>query len=1555
MSRVIENTAFPSAMEVKLRRIRWRQVGLAVARAVAIAASVLIAAMLVAMLADWWFVLFDTGVRLALTVASLSLAVAVLLMVGIRPVIYALGWTRAAHDADAEVPQLEERWTTISHFAKSDYQPTTKVAKAMLQQVISEAVALGTLVEPARVVRVARLRKVLIVASACVVVLVGFLAVNWEQNSVLLRRFWAPMAQITATQLECVTGDAAIPRGRPMDIVTRLSGLKRDAATLMLVTESDESKMIVLASNPDVPNTFTHHVTVDESFRYRVSAGDGRSEWHSITAIDPPEIAAVRLTVTAPDYVDRPPYEKSLLPSRVKAIQGSRLTLEIRSAAELESFELLLGRDDQAGEAIEQTLVLSPESDGWYRFETLLEQDLSLSPILHSPFGLTNEDRRICRIQVIPDKAPVARVISPTEEMSVSPDEVIDIKFEAHDDHGIAKAELIVYQEFENGDREVLRVQDIPLDEQQLEKHILGTAKLDLSEFALDDGTNISYAVRVTDNRMLNLDPKDAAARKSGDDEPAAAESKTAEEAGKDATSVAQSTDSQDSSREIGELPSAAAMAVASELSDSENTSQESPGESQLAKADVAESAKEGVRVGTDKEKTPVAKADAQGESNNNEPTIPDDPTAVAADKGDGPMPSENPDSTDGEVATSKGGSPPATSSDSPPAGDDKSDSSAVAAASSKPTENTENDKAQPAGGSPNPQTPTAADPQLAKGGSGAPQTPQDSSPPEDPSDPLPNTELGQPASDSKSSSGSVQLSEISQSRSSSSTPSADLRRDMKFESQRGQNTESNRLRLTITAREAVAANPGSSRPSDAMNTRELLQRIDKELEAAELTLLELNQQPDLAAVPERSQQVDARLEKAEQIVADLRNDTKETKYAFVGLQMLDIGRTHLTPARDRMYVLIQDPGLNPARNILEALHHTTSAREQIEALTKRFEAVARERELAEDLEEVAKIYEVYVENMQNVLREAQQNQNPLRRKMAIVEVDEAYLKRYTQVLEMRRELMAEFGRILGDDPRLMGKYMDLIKRRGGNLRNQLTDLRERQEDISIELSGWLRVDESQRPDVWIQVAEMRLLAVKQLVNEALQLESRTLSQLPLNLESDAAAARGVVGHAKEVALKARQNSLKAKALIDDALRSDDVKIDLLAVADELAYELVELDAALEQLAFEHEGNEETADFVTKRLAESRSVAEQAIAWAEVVSHVRHDGYHGLAAIDQHKLAIATDRLRIAMSSIEDDLRGTFQSDDIPPEVANIVRELLMVMETITFNQAAATYELENGQLESAEVQQTMATEGFERAEELFDKMRRKTVEILDQREVDNPNIADLIDPTLDEFLERLEREPDLNQLLGIPNRPRNLRVIQDWMLWQSQGQGGGGGDGEAGSSAQQAAANAMQRAQQMAQRKANEEEKERPAANDGNLTEEEMRKFAAAEKSDEEMEKMLRAIEEKIKDPATNEEQRKELQEKAKMLALMLQDARNGNLDSRKWQELVAGDELKAMLEALASGQPIPDSQWNRLLSTLDTGLWQVRGRTPPEDYRKAIEQYQDQIRRLLNAEDAE
>ena len=125
MTRVINSSALPSVIEEKLRSIRWRQSLLAGLRAIAIGASVLIAAMVVAMIADWTFTLFNTGVRTALTTISLILAVVALLATGLSPLIAAFRRTDAAMHADDEVPQLEERWTTVATFATSEHQPTT--------------------------------------------------------------------------------------------------------------------------------------------------------------------------------------------------------------------------------------------------------------------------------------------------------------------------------------------------------------------------------------------------------------------------------------------------------------------------------------------------------------------------------------------------------------------------------------------------------------------------------------------------------------------------------------------------------------------------------------------------------------------------------------------------------------------------------------------------------------------------------------------------------------------------------------------------------------------------------------------------------------------------------------------------------------------------------------------------------------------------------------------------------------------------------------------------------------------------------------------------------------------------------------------------------------------------------------------------------------------------------------------------------------------------------------------------------------------------------------
>ena len=322
-------------------------------------------------------------------------------------------------------------------------------------------------------------------------------------------------------------------------------------------------------------------------------------------------------------------------------------------------------------------------------------------------------------------------------------------------------------------------------------------------------------------------------------------------------------------------------------------------------------------------------------------------------------------------------------------------------------------------------------------------------------------------------------------------------------QAQGGQNAETNRRTLKITERLAALAAAESDSTVQNLEIRDRVVVIDRMLAEVEvgLSLVIQREIPDA----DRTEQfgiMDERLGRVETYIAELREETKDEQFAFVGLQMVDIGRTHVTPARDRVFVAIRDAS-GADSQATDALQHVIRARELLAALLERYDEVVRERELGDDLDDTITMYEVYVEKMQQLMREARQNRNPLERKMGIIEVDQDYLDRYAEVLTLRREMMAEFARMLADDPRLLAKYMDLIKRRRSSLRDQLTELAERQYDSSTEVSGWLRASDDQRSDLWMLVAELRLQAATMLARDAAELAERLDKQMPLVLDPE--------------------------------------------------------------------------------------------------------------------------------------------------------------------------------------------------------------------------------------------------------------------------------------------------------------------------------------------------------------------------------------------------------------------------------------------------------------------
>ena len=1548
MSQDIKPTALPASMDDKLRAIRRRQTALILARAVVVGASVLISAMVFAMAADWWFTLFNTSVRTVLTTASIGAMVLACLAAGVRPLMAVLGWKHAAASADNEVPELEERWSTVASFAESAHRPATDEGRAMLEQVTSEAVALARLVKPQRVARPRSLKPAALALAACLVVLSGFLALDWPRTSVLLRRFWSPTAQITATKLNNITGDVTVPRGELLQLTTEQSGLITQSALLTLEYDAGTHDVFELPPDQDSDLLFTHIMRADDSFRYRVRAGDDRTEWRTVTVIDYPALAEVQFTVTPPDYVDRPPFKKTLIPGRVRAVQGSRLNLAMKPQSALERLDLQLTFPREGAEATLQTQTLEPDADGWYRFQSQLLEDVVLRPQLVSTHGLTNLDHSDCRIQVIPDRAPVARVISPTAEMSVAVDETIDIQFEAHDDHGIATAELVVYDESLTDagvEPRLLAVQPIPLGEQRLERHVLASTQLDLTKLNLEKGMNISYAVRVTDNRQVTVTPDAMTAQRS----------------------EARPEESNDSSPPPADpsAPLAHALADARDLTGRQ--ADEGPaGEPDRTRSPTGRNPTPSPD-GTD----PTADSDSESQASNKRIRNSDE-QARGNDRADDSVrqsePNVGPSSgvpTRDERTPSTEDSPRAASAtretpdeerssgdETPPSNDPPKDSPAPAADDSETAgESDDEGESQPNRDRPSEDGPTdEADTTLAQSGIRESEAdPDDENAPAasatatDPSDEEPQ------ANNAESRANRTDEASVGDPDSASDRPESEPRPPMPFvldsqQAQGGQNTETSRRTLKITERLTALAAADELAGAEKMEIRDQVVAIDRMLIRVESGLQQLvdREIPD-AARSTQFADLDEELGHVEIYIAELREETKDEQFAFVGLQMVDIGRTHITPARDRVFAAIRDTAGDDS-HANHALQHIVRARELLAALLKQYDSVVRERELAGDLDQTITMYEVYVEKMQQLMREARQNRNPLERKMGIIEVDQDYLDRYAEVLTLRREMLAEFAHMLADDPRLLAKYMDLIKRRRTSLRDQLTVLAERQYDASTEVSGWLLANDDQQRDLWMLVTEMRLHASTTLARDAAELAERIDKQMPLVLDPEAGTPTHVLEHARNIASLAREIAFDAEEVIQSAgvLSADST---LLANSERLVWTFSELGAALDQLDFESRQEEEVTEYVSARLLESRTVADQANAWLRLARDIEEQRYSGLAEVDQKQIALSTELLRVEMLDMEGELEGEFQQQletAVPGEIIDMIRELHGAMERITFHQQAATFALSRGQLEPAELQQAAALDRFDQAEELFDRIRRAVVDALDESDPPDPNIADLEDPTLDEFLARLEREPNVEALLGIPNRPRNLRLVADSLLWQQEG---GEGLGESMDAAIARAQKAMRRQPGGGNKEDEQPKQTRP------LTDEERERQMAAREMQEMIDRSLAAMHEKIDDPMTSQEERRRLQQMADNLKQMQGETGQANDDPRDWERLAQSDEAKETLRALALGQPIPDQQWNRLMSTLEDGLWQVDGRTPPEDYREAIEEYQERIRRLVDS----
>ena len=511
---------------------------------------------------------------------------------------------------------------------------------------------------------------------------------------------------------------------------------------------------------------------------------------------------------------------------------------------------------------------------------------------------------------------------------------------------------------------------------------------------------------------------------------------------------------------------------------------------------------------------------------------------------------------------------------------------------------------------------------------------------------------------------------------------------------------------------------------------------------------------------------------------------------------------------------------------------------------------------------------------------------------MAQFELDDEYLKRLKEVLEMRRDMQAELARILAEDPRLLRRFMDALRYRSNNLREELAGIVSEQADLNREVRAWALVDDADRPKIAKILLLKQVQDASKIATAAGELQSRYQTWLPLDRESkdeDLAAATKTI---QEMATAASELNATAQKFVADSQRatvksaspedadstakaeaapadndSQQALDAMLTDAESLYDRLNKLEVMLRQLATREEGAE-AALFAANRLVDTRRLVADTSAWVRQIRAHKAGNYTGAAEVDQYRLAMKTDQLAGKLGALEQSLAALLGRQDgkLPAPIAEKAREFLSTLDKqVSPNQLASVYALHSNQLPRATQRQKAAGEALAKSEQAYDDLMQLAIAELDKLPVQDP-VADLLDdPTLDELLAQLEQELPIDELLGIPNRPSNLRIIGDWLR---PGSGGGGG-------AAQMVLNQMRQDQDRARQQLN-----------------------------------------------------------------------------RAYQRALARALKEATPQRLEVPQPVKLSDWNRLVSELGDDLRQGRDKAPPEQYRRAIEQYFSQISRVV-AED--
>lgn len=431
--------ATPPRLVGALRAFARRELTLALTGGVARVALLFLAAAFVRGLLDYWLQL-SWFVRAAFLAADLAIAGWIVRNHLWRP------WQRRLRDATAAL-RLQRAFPALGSHLIAAVQLPAQVADGRASPEIVASVVSDADERLARIDwrEAAPARPAIRLAGPAIALLAAGIAccIYFSDTApLILRRVWlSTEAPFTRTKLVVEPGDADVALGASVTLRARTSGVIPDEAVFEVRGEEGGTRAFNAAATGDTPGEFPLPIdNVQQSFRYRVLAGDARGDWHRISVLLPPVLADLAVTIEPPAYTGLPVTTATDDVLNVPA--GSTLRLAGRATGPLKDAHVALW--NSAGDEAPATLLPLSVDDAAFTGGVPADSlPAAISIRLHSDNGLFSQNDTRLRLRLIPDQRPVIVLTSaPADNALATATQSLSLAGQVADDYGVTGLRL---------------------------------------------------------------------------------------------------------------------------------------------------------------------------------------------------------------------------------------------------------------------------------------------------------------------------------------------------------------------------------------------------------------------------------------------------------------------------------------------------------------------------------------------------------------------------------------------------------------------------------------------------------------------------------------------------------------------------------------------------------------------------------------------------------------------------------------------------------------------------------------------------------------------------------------------------------------------------------------------------------------------------------------------------------------------------------------------------------------------------------------------------------